>query len=145
MRLLCVSVALTVLPAAPALADGPPPESPGCQTYGCYWSRDGAHVMWPGHYDPERRAMWDDVAYCESTWRWGIDSTYDGGLQFHPTTWRAYGGEQFAGYAWQALPEEQIAVAERVAFYGYVTPDHRKVEPQGPRAWPHCGRELVSP
>ncbi len=48
------------------------------------------------------RADWDAIAMCESGGNWHIDSTYDGGLQFHPDTWLGYGGGQYARYAWQA-------------------------------------------
>jgi peptidoglycan hydrolase CwlO-like protein len=69
---------------------------------------------------------WDAIAQCESGGRWDLDSTYDGGLQFHPDTWLGYGGGAFARYAWQATREQQIAIAERV------------LDGQGPGAWPHC-------
>jgi hypothetical protein len=77
---------------------------------------------YPGH------THWDDVAGCESGWDWGIDSTYDGGLQFHPQTWRGHGGEQFAPYAYMASRHAQITVAEQV------------LAGQGPGAWPNCYR-----
>ncbi len=72
------------------------------------------------------RADWDAIAQCESGGRWHIDSTYDGGLQFHPDTWLAYGGGRYARYAWQATREQQIAIAEKV------------LAGQGPGAWPNC-------
>jgi peptidoglycan hydrolase CwlO-like protein len=72
------------------------------------------------------RADWDAIAQCESGQRWHLDSTYDGGLQFHPDTWLAYGGGRYARYAWQASREQQIAIAERV------------LDSQGPGAWPNC-------
>jgi hypothetical protein len=148
-----------------------PPESPGCETYGCLYEHchhertgerceqgiayqrlpDGpdnrryVRVLWPDHYQPDRRPLWDDVAYCESTWRWDYAGAHDGGLQFASSTWQAYGGGTYAARAGLALPEEQISIAERVAYYGWVRPDGSKVEPQGPRAWPSCGRGLVPP
>jgi peptidoglycan hydrolase CwlO-like protein len=76
----------------------------------------------PGGY----QADWDAIAMCESGQRWHLDSTYDGGLQFHPDTWLAYGGGVYARYAWQASREQQIAIAERV------------LDSQGPGAWPNC-------
>lgn len=96
-------------------------------------------VMWPGRYDPSRRAAWDRVAMCESTLRWDYNgpSGYDGGLQFHPNTWRAYGGTQYAPYAWQAYPAQQIDIAENVRIYGY-----GNYGPQGIGAWPHCGKRF---
>ena len=69
---------------------------------------------------------WDAIAQCESGGNWALDSTYDGGLQFHPSTWLGYGGGQYARYAWQATREQQIAIAEKV------------LASQGPNAWPHC-------
>ena len=69
---------------------------------------------------------WDAIAQCESGGNWHINSTYDGGLQFHPDTWLAYGGGRYARYAYQATREEQIAIAERV------------LAGQGPGAWPNC-------
>lgn len=177
---LVLALALTVqlAPALPAHAATPPPENPGCETYGCLYEHCNAHygrggsgaagcqygtsnqmlpdgpdnrrfveVLWPGTYEPARRAMWDDVAFCESTWRWAYNgpSGYHGGVQFSASTWRAFGGEEFAPYAFQALAEQQIAVAERVAFTGWARPDGSHVSPQGPRAWPHCGQVLSAP
>lgn len=159
-----------------AQAAAPPPENPGCATYGCLYEHCGTHytrdgtrecrygvayqhlpdgpdnrrfvrVMWPGDYDPARRRMWDQVAYCESTWRWSINNGngFHGGVQFHPTTWARYGGGEFADYAFQATAEEQIAIAERVAYYGHTRADGSTAEPQGAGAWPHCGRYLSPP
>jgi peptidoglycan hydrolase CwlO-like protein len=71
-------------------------------------------------------ANWDAIAQCESGGRWHLDSTYDGGLQFHPDTWLAYGGGRYARYAWQASREQQIDIAEKV------------LDGQGPGAWPNC-------
>ena len=71
-------------------------------------------------------ADWDAIAMCESGGNWHINSTYDGGLQFHPDTWLAYGGGRYARYAYQASREEQIAIAEKV------------LAGQGPGAWPNC-------
>jgi hypothetical protein len=73
-----------------------------------------------------RQPDWIAIARCESGLRWHLDSTYDGGLQFHPMTWLGYGGSRYSRYAWQASPEEQIAIAERV------------LADQGPGAWPNC-------
>lgn len=77
-------------------------------------------------------SVWDRLAQCESGGRWGYNgpSGYDGGLQFSPSTWRAYGGSQYAAYAWQASRLQQIAVAERVQ------------AGQGWGAWPACSRKL---
>lgn len=68
---------------------------------------------------------WDAIAKCESGGNWSTNTGngYAGGLQFSPSTWRAYGGQ---GSAASASREEQIAVAERV------------MAAQGPGAWPVC-------
>jgi hypothetical protein len=73
--------------------------------------------------------VWDRLAQCESGGNWAINTGngYSGGLQFLPSTWRAYGG---SGSAHNASREAQIAVAERIrADVGY-------------RAWPQCARKL---
>lgn len=70
---------------------------------------------------------WDRVAACESSNNWS-DTTgiYEGGLQFAPSTWEAYGGHVYAPHAYQATKAQQIAVAEKV------------LKSQGPGAWPVC-------
>ena len=75
------------------------------------------------------RADWNGIAMCESTQRWHLNvGIFDGGLQFLPSTWDAYGGHQFAGFAWQATKLEQMVIATRV------------LSVEGPSAWPHCFR-----
>ena len=76
------------------------------------------HVHW--------HADWDAIAECESGGRWDLDADYDGGLQFDPETWLAYGGGKYAPYAWGASRLQQIAVAEKV------------LTDEGPEAWPKC-------
>jgi resuscitation-promoting factor RpfA len=73
--------------------------------------------------------VWDRLAQCESTGNWNINTGngFSGGLQFTPSTWRAFGG---AGVAHRATREQQIAVAERV------------LAEQGWGAWPACSRKL---
>jgi LysM repeat protein len=72
---------------------------------------------------------WDKLAQCESTGNWSINTGngFSGGLQFTPSTWRAFGGK---GMAHHASREEQIVVAERV------------LAKQGWGAWPACSRKL---
>lgn len=75
------------------------------------------------------RANWDAIALCESSQRWHLNvGIFDGGLQFLPSTWNAYGGQQFAQFAWQATKLEQMVVASRT------------LSAEGPSAWPHCFR-----
>lgn len=75
---------------------------------------------------------WDRLAQCESGGNWAINTGngYHGGLQFSASTWAAYGGQEFATYAYQATREQQIAVAERT------------LAGQGWGAWPACSASL---
>lgn len=75
-------------------------------------------------------SVWDRLAWCESTGRWHHDGRYDGGLQFHPSTWRRYGGTRYAAYAWQATREQQIEIAKKC------------LASEGWGAWPHCSRKI---
>ena len=71
--------------------------------------------------------VWDRVAQCESGGNWSINTGngYYGGLQFTPSTWRAFGG---SGMPNQASKAEQIRVAQRT------------LAAQGPGAWPVCSK-----
>lgn len=71
---------------------------------------------------------WDKLAQCESSGKWSTNTGngFGGGLQFTPSTWKAFGG---SGSAHNASREEQIEVAERV-----------KAE-QGMNAWPTCSKK----
>jgi murein DD-endopeptidase MepM/ murein hydrolase activator NlpD len=71
---------------------------------------------------------WDQVAACEATSDWNINTGngYYGGLQFTQSTWEAYGGTRYAPRADLATKDQQIAVAEKV------------LDGQGPGAWPVC-------
>lgn len=75
-------------------------------------------------------SVWDQVAACESSGNWSINTGngYYGGLQFSSSTWRGYGGGAYASYAHQASKGEQIAIARRV------------LASQGPGAWPVCSK-----
>ena len=75
-------------------------------------------------------SVWDKVAHCESTGNWSINTGngYYGGLQFSPSTWKAFGGHEYASNAHQATKSEQIAIAQRT------------LHQQGPGAWPTCGK-----
>lgn len=92
------------------------------------------HPGWPY---PPWSVNWDDIAYCESTWRWHVNTGngYYGGLQFTLSTWLWYGGDRFAYWPHRATPYEQKIVAERV-LTGW--DGHRPK--QGIGAWPVCGR-----
>lgn len=72
--------------------------------------------------------VWDAVARCESSGNWAIDTGngYYGGLQFSASTWKAFGGLEYAPQANRATKAQQIAVARRTLYA------------QGPGAWPVC-------
>ncbi|MCY1157353.1 MAG: LysM peptidoglycan-binding protein [Citricoccus sp.] len=74
-------------------------------------------------------STWDALAQCESTGNWSINTGngYYGGLQFSPSTWRAFGG---SGMPHQASKAEQIRVAENT------------LAAQGWGAWPACSAKL---
>lgn len=75
-------------------------------------------------------SVWDQLAQCESGGRWSLDSTYDGGLQFHPDTWNRSKPAGYPDYAWQASREQQIEVGKRVQASG------------GWGQWPTCSSKL---
>ena len=62
-------------------------------------------------------ACWQRVASCESGGRWNYNggSGFDGGLQFLPSTWQAYGGGKYAPYAYMASPMQQISIASKMS------------------------------
>jgi uncharacterized protein YabE (DUF348 family) len=75
---------------------------------------------------------WDALAKCEAGGNWAINTGngYYGGLQFDASTWRAYGGGQYAALPNQATREQQIAVGEKA----YAA--------NGSSPWPSCGSRL---
>lgn len=89
----------------------------------------GTPVALAGTANAAPDSDWDALAQCESGGDWSINTGngYSGGLQFSPTTWRAFGG---SGSAHDAGRSEQIAIAENV------------LAGQGWGAWPACSREL---
>ncbi len=84
--------------------------------------------------DLRRAYLWDEIAKCESGQRWNLNKgRFDGGLQFLPSTWRAWGGTRFAPYAWQATRAEQITIANRGSSGGaWLQP------------WPVCGKRAAA-
>jgi hypothetical protein len=74
-------------------------------------------------------STWDKIAKCESGGNWAINTGngYYGGLQFSPSTWRAYGGP---GMPHKASKAQQIAIAQKV------------LAKQGWKAWPACTKKL---
>ena len=72
-------------------------------------------------------ADWYTMAQKEASGNWQANTGngYYGGLQFLPSTWNAYGGQQYAPRADLATPQQQITVAENT------------LAGQGPGAWPN--------
>ena len=89
----------------------------------------GTPVALAGTAEAAPDSAWDKLAQCESGGNWSINTGngYYGGLQFSPSTWRAFGG---SGMPHQASRGEQIAVAERT------------LAAQGWNAWPSCSRKM---
>lgn len=85
-----------------------------------------------GGLDLRRLEIWEEIARCESSGKWNIDTGngYYGGLQFNRSTWIGSGGGQYAPTANLATKEQQITIANRLA-------DSRGFQP-----WPHCGRKF---
>lgn len=96
---------------------------------------------------------WATLAECESgnwldgggfeegsaRWYWARPGTtvppwgttiHHGGLQFHPGTWDAFRLDGYPARAYDATPQQQVAVAERV------------LAAQGWGAWPTCARRM---
>ncbi len=82
--------------------------------------------------DAASASTWDKLAQCESSGNWAINSGngFYGGLQFTPSTWKAFGGTKYASSAQYASRSEQIEIAEKV------------LDGQGWGAWPACSRKL---
>jgi hypothetical protein len=85
---------------------------------------------------PANADTWDRLAQCESGGNWAINSGngFYGGVQFDAATSKAYGGNQYAPSAAEALRDQQIAVAEKV-----------RADRRGFSAWPACSKKLGLP
>jgi resuscitation-promoting factor RpfA len=78
--------------------------------------------------------LWELIADCESSGRWHLNTgTFDGGLQFLPSTWRAHDGTDFAPTADRATKAQQITVANRLSSGG-----------QWLKPWPVCGKRAAA-
>ena len=87
-------------------------------------------------YRNDNTDRWDRLAQCETGGNWSANTGngYGGGLQFaHKSswsTWKSFGGQEFAPHPWEASREQQIIVAERV------------LKTSGWRAWPGCSKRF---
>ncbi|MET7359025.1 transglycosylase family protein [Streptomyces sp. NPDC005562] len=88
-----------------------------------------APLMAAGSASAATASEWDAVAQCESGGNWSINTGngFQGGLQFSPSTWAAYGGTKYAPSADKASKAQQIEIGEKV------------LAGQGKGAWPSCG------
>ena len=64
---------------------------------------------------------WKKVAQCETHSNWQDGGNWGGGLGIARSTWKGYGGHEFASHPSKATMLEQIVVANRVAIFGYQT------------------------
>jgi hypothetical protein len=67
--------------------------------------------------------FWEAVSWCETNHNWDDGGYYAGGLGIAQSTWKGYGGWEFAKTAKKATKEEQLVVGNRIAFFGYQTTD----------------------
>ncbi|MFJ8214193.1 transglycosylase family protein [Streptomyces sp. NPDC096033] len=74
-------------------------------------------------------STWDKVAQCEASGNWSINTGngYYGGLQISMSTWRAFGGTDYASRPDLATKQQQILTGEKI------------LAGQGQGAWPSCG------
>ncbi|MDF0530263.1 transglycosylase family protein [Tsukamurella sp. 8F] len=77
-------------------------------------------------------SVWDQLAQCESTGNWAINSGngFYGGIQFDYGTWLRWGGGKYAPRADLATRDEQIEIARKT------------LHAQGWTAWPACSSKL---
>ena len=86
----------------------------------------------PSAPSAENTSTWNKLAHCESTGNWDADTGngFKGGLQFTPSTWKEFGGTQYASSPEEASKSQQIEVAKEVQGQ------------QGWKAWPACTKKL---
>jgi hypothetical protein len=67
--------------------------------------------------------FWDRLAWCETHGNWQNGGNWAGGLGIARSTWKRWGGHEFARTPDKATREEQIIVANRVAIFGWQSKD----------------------
>jgi hypothetical protein len=86
-----------------------------------------APVRWGSSIDWKK---WEPILACESGGNWRFaDGSYEGGLNFDPTTFDAFKPKGYPDSAAEATPWQQMYVAERV------------LADQSWSAWPVCSRK----
>ena len=94
----------------------------------------GAPVALAGTADAATpTAKWDRIAQCESGGKWNTatGNGYYGGLQFSPSTWKAYGGK---GSRAQGQQEPSRSRSPSACS-----------QTQGWKAWPACSKKARLP
>jgi len=66
---------------------------------------------------------WKKVAQCETSQDWQNGGNWGGGLGIARSTWKGYGGQEFASHPSKATVLQQIVVANRISTFGYQTKD----------------------
>jgi hypothetical protein len=66
-------------------------------------------------------AFWEAVSWCETNHKWDDGGYYAGGLGIAQSAWQGFGGRQFSRSPKNATKQEQIIVANRIAFFGFQT------------------------
>jgi hypothetical protein len=90
------------------------------------------HVMTINSTHPELAAQlktrkagsirfWEAVSWCETNHNWNNGGYFSGGLGMAQSVWINYGGKQFGSRPSRATKQEQIVIANRVAFFGFQT------------------------
>lgn len=75
------------------------------------------------------------LAWCETHGDWKNGGNFSGGFGIALSTWRGFGGSQFAKTPSRATKEEQIIVANRIALWGFTRRDKRFQFPVGLSGW----------
>lgn len=65
-------------------------------------------------------SFWDKLARCETNSNWEDRGNWAGGLGIARSTWKRFGGKEFAPTPDKATKEEQIIVAHRISTQGYI-------------------------
>lgn len=64
---------------------------------------------------------WEAVAQCETKGNWKDGGQFAGGIGIATSTWKAYGGREFASHPSKATKLQQVYVANRIAVTGFQT------------------------
>lgn len=73
-------------------------------------------------------SFWDELARCETGSDWDNGGNWAGGLGIARSTWKGFGGKQFAPTPDKATREEQIQVANRIAIFGWQTNSYLSIK-----------------